>query len=111
MIGWTWTCIFYVVVFCLSVLPFLFVLRLWWHAHTIGWIYSSEDSRNMYVDTAKTLITASGIAVALLASGLSPERTADHVVAISAKVAVVCLICCVGLSLVAMLALIRSHEE
>lgn len=109
MIGWT--CIFYFVVFSIAVLPLLFVLRVWWHAHTIGWIYSSEDSRNMYVDAAKTLITASGIAVAILASSLSAGRTATPVAAFSAKVAVVCLIFCVGLSLVAMLALMRGHEE
>jgi len=109
MIGWT--CVFYIVVFCVVGAPFLFVLRFWRYAHAKGWSWSSEDSRDAYVDVAKTLITASGIAVVLLASSASPERTADRVAAFSAKVAVVCLIACVGMSLVAMLALIRGHEE
>ena len=109
MIGWS--CIFYVTVFCVALGPLWFVLRVWNHARTKGFAWTSEDSRNMYVEAAKTLITASGIAVVLLASSLSQERTADHFVASSAKVAVVCLIACVGWSLIAMLALIRGHEE
>jgi hypothetical protein len=106
-----WTCIFYITVFCVTLGPLWFVLRVWRYARTKGFAWTSEDSRTMYVEVAKTLITASGIAVVLLASSVSPERTADHVVAFSAKVAVVCLIACVGWSLVAMLALIRGHEE
>jgi hypothetical protein len=66
----------------------------------------------MYVDAAKTLITASGIAVALLASSVvSSARTTNPLVAFSAKVAVVCLISCVCLSLVVILALLRGFER
>lgn len=39
------------------------------------WRYTSVDSRTMYVDVVKTMITASGIAVALLASlSLNSQR-------------------------------------
>jgi len=66
----------------------------------------------MYVDGAKTIITASGIAVALLASSsISSARTTNHLVAFSAKVAVVCLISSVCFSLVTILALLRGHER
>jgi hypothetical protein len=66
----------------------------------------------MYVDGAKTLITASGIAVALLASSaVASARTASSLVAFSAKVAVVCLISCVCLSLIVILALLRGFER
>jgi len=65
----------------------------------------------MYVDGAKTLITASGIAVALLASSAVSAKTANHLVAFSAKVAVVCLISCVCLSLIVILALLRGFER
>lgn len=65
----------------------------------------------MYVDGAKTLITASGIAVALLASsGVSSARTASPLVAFSAKVAAVSLISCVIFSLLLILALMRCYE-
>jgi hypothetical protein len=66
----------------------------------------------MYVDAAKTLITASGIAVALLASStVASVRATNNIVAFSAKVAVVCLISCVCLSLVVILALMRGFER
>jgi len=65
----------------------------------------------MYVDGAKTMITASGIAVALLASSaVSSVRTTNNTVAVSAKVAVVCLIACVCSSLVLILMLLRGYE-
>jgi len=66
----------------------------------------------MYVDAAKTLITASGVAVALLASStVASARATSGLVAFSAKVAVVCLISCVCLSLIVILALIRGFER
>ena len=108
----TWTCLFYVFVFALAVAPTLFVWSYWHEAHTRGWFWISEDSRTMYVDGAKTLITASGIAVALLASSaVSSARTTSSLVAFSAKVAVVCLIACVCLSLIVILALLRGFER
>ncbi len=93
-------------------MPMLFVWHYWHEARTRGWDWISEDSRSMYVDGAKTLITASGIAVALLASSaVSSARTANHLMAFSAKVAVVCLISCVCLSLILILALLRGFER
>lgn len=107
----TWTCFFYVFVFALAVAPILFAWSYWYEARTHGWDWISEQSRSMDVDGAKTLITASGIAVALLASSaVASARTACSLVAFSAKVAVVCLISCVCLSLIVILALLRGFE-
>jgi hypothetical protein len=65
----------------------------------------------MYVDAFKTIITASGIAVALLASSaVGTARTASPIVAFSAKVAAMCLISCVCVSLLAIVGLLRGHE-
>jgi hypothetical protein len=90
----------------------LFVWHYWHEARTRGWNWISEDSRSMYVDGAKTLITASGIAVALLASSaVASAKTANDLVAFSAKVAVACLISCVCLSLIVILALLRGFER
>jgi hypothetical protein len=108
----TWTCVFYVFVAGLASAPFLFVWHYWYEARTRGWNWTSEDSRGMYVDGAKTMITGSGIAVALLASSVFSQRTtANSLVAFSAKVAVVCLISCVCLSLILIMALLRGHER
>jgi len=66
----------------------------------------------MYVDGAKTLIAASGIAVALLASSAaSSVRNASALMASSARVAAVSLISCVCVSLIAILALLRAFER
>jgi hypothetical protein len=108
----SWTCLFYSFVTLLAVAPVPFVLHYWREARSLGWEWISNDSRNMYVDGAKTLITASGIAVALLASSsVASARTANPLVAFSAKVAVVCLISCVCLSLIVILALLRGFER
>jgi hypothetical protein len=86
----------------------LFVRHFWKNAQA-GLRWTSRDSRNVYVDCAKTLITASGITVTLLAaSGSTLART--PIVMISVKVAVVCLILCVVFSMGVMLALVRCHE-
>lgn len=107
-----WTCVFYAFVLVLAVSPMLFVWSVWREAKTRGWDWSSEESRNMYVDAAKTLITASGIAVALLASStVASARTTSDLVSFSARVAVVCLISCVCLSLIVILALLRGFER
>src|SRR5260370_17014267 len=89
----TWTCLFYVFVFALAVAPTLFVWSYWHEAHTRGWFWISEDSRTMYVDGAKTMITASGIAVALLASSpVSSARTTTSLLAFPSKVPISFLI-------------------
>jgi hypothetical protein len=108
----TWTCVFYVFACVVALTPVLFVWHYWHEAKTKDWGWTSTDSRTMYVDGAKTLITASGIAVALLASSsVSSARSASSLVAFSAKVAVVCLIACVCLSLIVILALLRGFER
>src|ERR1700722_11872709 len=95
----TWTCLFYIFVLVVSVVPAFFVWHYWHEARTKDWGWTSTDSRTMYVDGAKALITASGIAVALLASSaVSSVRSTNGLVAFSAKVAAVCLISCVCLS-------------
>jgi hypothetical protein len=107
-----WTCVFYIFVSTLSAAPFLFVLHYWHEAKTKGWSWTSVDSRDMYVDGAKTIITGSGIAVALLASSVFSQRTtAAGLIVFSAKVAVVCLISSVCFSLIVILALLRGHER
>ena len=108
----TWTCLFYIFVIGLSLAPMVFLWHYWHEGRTKDWAWTSQDSRTMYVDGAKTLITASGIAVALLASSsVSSARSTSSLVAFSAKVAVVCLISCVCLSLIVILALLRGFER
>jgi hypothetical protein len=90
----------------------VFVGFIGYEARKRGWAWTNPDTRNMYVDGVKTLITASGIAVALLASSsVASARTASTLIAFSAKVAAVCLISCVCLCLVVILALLRGYER
>jgi len=106
------TYLFYAFVFVLASTPALFAWHYWHEAQTLGWDWINDDSRGMYVDCAKTMITASGIAVALLASSaIASARTASAVVAFSAKLAAVCFISCVCLSLITILALSRGYER
>jgi hypothetical protein len=108
----SWSCAFYIFVALVATLPMIFVGFIGYEARKRGWAWTSPDTRNMYVDSVKTLITASGIAVALLASSsVASARTASPLVAFSAKVAAVCLISCVCLSLVVILALLRGYER
>jgi hypothetical protein len=80
------TCIFYVFVFVVAAAPLLLVWHYWHEAQTKGWDWTNEQSRSMYVDAAKTLITASGIAVALLASSaVASAKTTNTLVAIPPK--------------------------
>lgn len=107
-----WTCAFYVFTAALVAVPLLFVSLVWREAQTQGWAWTNPDSRNMYVDGAKTLVTASGIAVALLASSsVASARTASGLVAFSAKVAAVALISCVCFSLALIVCLLRFYER
>lgn len=105
-----WTRLFYAVVSVAAAAPILFAFHYWHLANTKGWLWTSEDSRGMYVDAAKTLITAAGIAVALVASSGVRSSTASIRVVFSAKVAAVCLISCVCVSILLILALSRGHE-
>ena len=79
----------------------------------VQWRWSSEDSRDMWMDAAKTMISASGIAAALLASlTLAPHQTdkLSPIVASSVKTATVSLVVCVCVSMFLILALARGHE-
>ena len=68
-----WTYLFYGFVALLVFVPTPLIWQYWREARSLGWDWSSRDSRDMYVDGAKTLITASGIALAVVAS--SAERS------------------------------------
>lgn len=92
----------------LTVLAGWFVWQFWNKAQK-GLRWTTRDSRDAYVDCAKTLITASGITVTLLASSAG-SLTRTPIVVLSVKVAVVCLILCVVFSMAVMLALVRCHE-
>jgi hypothetical protein len=94
-----------------AVAVIVFIWDFWSKAQHHGLRWSSTNSRNMYVDVFKTMITACGIAVALLASssgGLA--RITNGTIIHSAKIAVVSLILCVITSLAAIIALLRSFE-
>jgi hypothetical protein len=77
------------------------------------WRWSSEDSRDMWMDAAKTMISAAGIAAALLASLSASARDKTVLSAIgtfSLKSATVCLVMCVCVSMFLILSLARGHE-
>ena len=91
---------------------FLFIWNIWRESQTRQWNWINEQSRTMYSDAGKTLITASGIAVALVASSsVSSVRAASDVVAFSVRVAVICLITCIFSGFVAILAMMRGFER
>jgi hypothetical protein len=105
------TCFFYVFLFIVGASPWVLIRHFWNKAKEHGWAWTSVDSRTMYVDAFKTMITASGIAVALLASsGVVSQSKAIPVVAVSAKLGAICLILCVCFSLGSIIALVRGHE-
>jgi hypothetical protein len=65
------TYLFYLVVAVAAIGALLFMYSMysfWRDSQVRGWNWTSHESRGMYVDAAKTLITASGIVVALVAS-------------------------------------------
>jgi hypothetical protein len=106
-----WTVFFYIFVVSLVALPSWFIWQYWDKAKKRELRWLNIDNRNMYVDALKTMITASGIAVALVASSaVASERNKNPIVEFSARVAVVCLISCVCLSLTAIMALLRGYE-
>ncbi len=105
------SCLFYFLVATVVIGPAFFMWTFWRDAKKRGWTWTTETSRTMYVDVAKTLITASGIAVALVASSAAPLRTVDAIVRISARAGVVSLVLCLCTSLITMIALTRGHER
>src|SRR5438105_2534598 len=111
----TLTCLFYVLVAALAIMPVSFIWFIWHEAATRGWIWLNKETRSMYVDGVKTVVTASGVAIALLASSKSAATgsalLSDAILIFSVKVAVVCLVLCVALSLLVIFALIRSFDR
>ncbi len=103
--------LFYFFVAILVAGPAIFMWTFWREAKARGWNWTTEASRTMYVDVAKTLITASGIAVALMASSSAPARAVDPIVRTSARIGVIALILCICTSLITILALTRGHER
>jgi hypothetical protein len=81
-------------------------------AMAANWRESSEDSRTMYTDAAKTMISAAGIAAALLASlSTHQNNSLAPLVAKSIKTATISLVVCVCVSMALILTLARGHEE
>jgi hypothetical protein len=103
--------LFYFLVALVTVGPAIFFWTFWHDAKKRGWNWTTEASRTMYVDVAKTLITASGIAVALMASSSAPPRAVDAIVRISVRTGVISLVLCICTSLIAILSLTRGHER
>ena len=104
-------CLFYFVVATVVIVPAYFIWTFWRDAKAREWNWTTEASRTMYVDVAKTMVTASGIAVALVASSSAPVRTVDAIVRASARTGVVSLVLCLCTSLITMIALTRGHER
>src|SRR5882757_11213745 len=103
-------CLFYFVVATVVIVPAYFIWTFWRDAKAREWNWTTEASRTMYVDVAKTMVTASGIAVALVASSSAPVRTVDAIVRASARTGVVSLVLCLCTSLITMIALTRGHD-
>ena len=101
--------LFYSFVVIVIVVSAIFVWTFWRDAKGRQWNYTTDTSREMYVDVVKTLITASGIGVALVAS--ASARALDDIAKFSMRAGVVTLIICICASLVTMLALTRGHER
>jgi hypothetical protein len=101
--------LFYVSLAVAIAAPAIFMWSFWRDAKARQWNWVSDTSRAMYVDVVKTLITASGVAVALVAS--NSARAVDSIAKSSARVGVVSLIICISAALVTMLALTRGFER
>jgi hypothetical protein len=111
------TVFFYSSVLLIGIIgPEICVYRIWRVTLQQQLMWTTENSRTMYVDVAKTFISASGISVALLAAAsnrvpnLSSETYVKQIIATSAKVSAFCLISCVVSSLFVILALVRGFE-
>jgi hypothetical protein len=112
-----WTCSFYGMAFLVEMGITFFLGHVWYRAtqkkkeEALQWRWSSEDSRDMWIDAAKTMITASGIAAALVTSlSIGLQNGLKPLVLLSVKVAVVNLIICVCVSMLLIVTLSRAHE-
>jgi len=101
--------LFYLGIAVVLGVPIPFLWSFWRDAKKKGWNWTTESSRAMYVDICKTLLTASGVAVALVASD-SPHAS-DSIAKSSARWGVIFLIACIVSGLATMLALTRGHER
>jgi hypothetical protein len=94
-----------VATFCVTV----YFILTYWNAHKKADMDRiDKDSRGMYVDAAKSILTASGVAVALLSS--SAVWTSNNIAKHSAKWAVVSMIAAVLFAFAAILAFMRGYE-
>jgi hypothetical protein len=75
--GRTWTCIFYVFVSCAALAPLWLIWDFGHRARTQGYGWTLEANRDMYANEVKTTLTASGTAVALVASNYSAGRASN----------------------------------
>jgi hypothetical protein len=102
---------FYICVFVVATIPTLFGLHDWHEALNRGWNLVNEHTQTIYANGAQTMIIAAGVPVAAWASStVASAKNTNTLVAFSAKVAVVCLISCVCLPLLLILALWRGFE-
>jgi hypothetical protein len=101
--------LFYLFVVVAVVVPAIFMRTFWRDAKRRQWNYTTDKIRTMFVDVAKTLITASGIAVALVASSAAHLGAVDRIVRDSARAGVISLIICLCASLITILALTSGH--
>lgn len=113
------TYLFYGFLIVIEGLIIVFIGHFWFKAfqtspnHPLSsqWRWTSEDSRDMWMDSAKSMITAAGIAAALVASfGLDVTRVLNSGSLRYAKVSTACLVACVCSSMALILALSRGHE-
>jgi hypothetical protein len=113
------TCLFYGFLVLVEAVILVFIGHFLYKALALSpnnlvsaqWRWTSEDSRDMWVDSAKTMITAAGIAAALVASfGLDTARASNLLLLRYAKVSAVCLVACVCSSMASILAISRGHE-
>src|SRR5580658_7705527 len=108
---------FYGFIFLVEALILGFIGHFWYKVAASNevlsaqWRWTSEDSRDMWIDAAKTMITAAGIAAALVASlGVSSIRAVGAFFLWNEKVSTVSLVACVCSSMALILALSRGHE-
>jgi hypothetical protein len=88
------------------VMPFIYVFLVGKTAYTGGEV--DERSRENYFETVKTLVTAAGIAIAVIAAGFQQKFSAPVWILQRATIS---LSLCVMLSVTTMLEMSRSYEE
>jgi hypothetical protein len=87
-------------------IPLVYIALVGKAAHVGGEV--DERSRGNYFEAAKTLVTAAGVAIAIVAAGFQQKFLAPAWIL---RRATVCLSLCVVLSVMTMLEMSRSYEE